>query len=341
MAGLMDRLMRLVRANVNDLIDQAEDPEKMIDQILREMQESIVMARAQVASMIAQEKELELEAAETKKLAVEWGKKAERAVTAGKDDLAREALRRKRDNEENSAIYTEQLGVQTQAVAKLKDQLRQLEAKYQTTLGARDSLVARQRRARAQRQVAEAVVVVTPLDPSSELDRMERKIRSEEAHAMAALEVGEDGLARGLPPDDTHPHLAHLVQHRTQKGGWIERLAVFCLFDLAGEESRRAAEVPGELAARVRRDATFRLPSVIADLGDQRREVGCHCVDVAADREPVWCHARCHVLTPRGSSPHRVHQRPARSNVTNQNGGPSGDRTQDRRIKSPLLCQLS
>lgn len=194
MAGMMDRLTRLIRANVNDLIDRAEDPEKMIDQILREMNESIVMARAQVAAMIAQEKELELDAAETKKLAGEWGKKAERAVTAGKDDLAREALRRKRDNEENSTIYAEQLVVQSQAVSKLKDQLRQLEAKYQTTLGARDTLIARQRRARAQRQVAEAVVVFTPLDPSSELDRMERKIRGEEARAMAALEVGEDSF---------------------------------------------------------------------------------------------------------------------------------------------------
>jgi phage shock protein A len=194
MAGIMDRLSRLIRANVNDLIDNAEDPEKMIDQILRDMQESTSMARAQVAAMIAQEKELELDAAETKNLAEEWGRKAERAVTASKDDLAREALRRKRDNEENSAIYTEQLAVQRQAVAKLKDQLRQLEAKYQATLGARDTLIARQRRARSQRQVAEAIVVFTPLDPSSELDRMERKIRSEEAHAMAALEIGEDSF---------------------------------------------------------------------------------------------------------------------------------------------------
>jgi phage shock protein A len=191
MAGLMDRLTRLIRANVNDLIDRAEDPEKMIDQILREMHENIVMARAQVAAMIAQEKELELDAAE---LAGEWGSKAERAVVAGKDDLAREALRRKRDNEENSAIYAEQLAAQTQAVAKLKDQLRQLEAKYQATLGSRDALIARQRRARAQRQVAEATVMVNPLDPSSELERMERKIRSEEAHAAAALEVGEDSF---------------------------------------------------------------------------------------------------------------------------------------------------
>jgi len=194
MAGIMDRLSRLIRANINDLIDNAEDPEKMIDQILRDMQESTSMARTQVAAMIAQEKGLELDAAETKKLAEEWARKAERAVAAGKDDLAREALRRKRDNEENSAIYSEQLGVQSQAVAKLKDQLRQLEAKYQATLGARDTLIARQRRARAQRQVAEALVVFTPLDPSTELDRMERKIRSEEAHAMAAVEVGEDSF---------------------------------------------------------------------------------------------------------------------------------------------------
>lgn len=194
MAGMMDRLGRLIRANVNELIDRAEDPEKMIDQILREMHDSIIMARAQVAAMIAQEKELELDASETRKLADEWGRKAERAVTAGKDDLAREALRRKRDNEENSRIYGEQLGVQTQAVTKLKDQLRQLEAKYQATLGARDTLVARQRRAHAQRQVAEAIVVVSPLDPSSELDRMERKIRGEEARAMAALEVGEESF---------------------------------------------------------------------------------------------------------------------------------------------------
>jgi phage shock protein A len=190
----MDRLTRLIRANVNDMIDQAEDPEKMIDQIIREMQDSIVTARSQVAAMIAQEKELELEVAETSKLASEWGKKAERAVGAGKDDLAREALRRKRDNDENSAIYQQQLDIQKQAVTKLKDQLRQLEAKYQATQGARDSLVARQRRAHATKQVADAIVVVTPLDPSSELDRMERKIRSQEAQAMASLEMGDESF---------------------------------------------------------------------------------------------------------------------------------------------------
>ena len=167
----------------------------MIDQILREMQESIVMARAQVAAMIAQEKELELEVAETKKLATEWGKKAERAVTAGKDDLAREALRRKRDNDENSAIYAEQLDVQTQAVTQAEGSAAA--ARGQVPDHARSPRLAGRPaapRAGHQRQVAEAIVVFTPLDPSSELDRMERKIRSEEAHAMAALEMGDESF---------------------------------------------------------------------------------------------------------------------------------------------------
>ena len=124
--GIMDRLSRLIRANVNDLIDQAEDPEKMLDQILRDMQSNMTTARAQVAAMIAQEKELEADLNETRRLANEWGAKAQRAVAAGKDDLAREALRRKRDNDENARVYEQQHQVQEQAVDKLKDQLRQL-----------------------------------------------------------------------------------------------------------------------------------------------------------------------------------------------------------------------
>jgi phage shock protein A len=176
------------------MIDRAEDPEKMIDQILRDMQENMIAARAQVAAMIAQEKELEADLTETRRLATEWGRKAERAVEAGKDDLAREALRRKHDNEENSRVYQQQLEVQESTVAKLKDQLRQLEAKYQSTLSHRDSLIARQRRARAQQQVATSLTVFTPYDPSAELERMERKIRGDEARAMAAIEIGEESF---------------------------------------------------------------------------------------------------------------------------------------------------
>ncbi len=187
--GILDRVSRLVRANVNDLIDKAEDPEKMIDQLLRDMQTNIGTARQTVASMIAQEKELEADLNETRQLSNEWGEKAKRAVGAGKDDLAREALRRKRDNDENTKVYEQQYAAQQQSVEKLKQQLRMLESKYQTTMGQRDSLIARQRRAKATKQVAQHTANLSPLDAGAELDRMERKIRSTEAEAAALNEM--------------------------------------------------------------------------------------------------------------------------------------------------------
>lgn len=188
--GILDRMSRLIRANINDLIDRAEDPEKMIDQILRDMEGNIRTARSQVAAMITQEKELEQDVNETTQLAAEWKEKAQRALNAGKEDLAREALRRKRDNEDNAKVYQQQYATQQQTVEKLKEQLRQLESKYQRTMSQRDSLIARQRRAEAQAKVAGMnTASLAPLDASAELDRMERKIRSTEAAALAQGEI--------------------------------------------------------------------------------------------------------------------------------------------------------
>ena len=187
--GILDRVSRLVRANINDLIDGAEDPEKMIDQILRDMQTNIATARSQVASMIAQEKELQADLAETRQLSTEWEEKAKRAIAAGKDDLAREALRRKRDNDENASIYQHQYETQRQTVEKLRQQLGLLESKYQSTLGQRDSLMARQRRAKASKQVGQFTSSLSPLDASSEIDRMERKIRGTESEAAALADL--------------------------------------------------------------------------------------------------------------------------------------------------------
>lgn len=190
--GITDRISRIVRANINDLLDRAEDPEVMIDQILRDMASGIDEARSQVASMVAQEKLLAGDLADAEKLSTAWNDKAERAVAAGKDDLAREALRRKRDSAQNAELYSEQLEVQRHAVSRLKGQLGELESKYQATLSQRDSLLARQKRARAQRQVTEQLSSFSPFDPTADLDRMERKIRQDEAEAAALLELDTD-----------------------------------------------------------------------------------------------------------------------------------------------------
>src|SRR6476646_10368150 len=112
--GIFDRVSRLLRANVNDALDNAEDPEKMLDQLIRDMTEELRGARGQVAAMIAQEKELASDKAESDRTAAEWQRRAELAVAQNKDDLAREALRRKRDADENARVYGDQLVAQQQ-----------------------------------------------------------------------------------------------------------------------------------------------------------------------------------------------------------------------------------
>ncbi|HYI15964.1 MAG TPA: PspA/IM30 family protein, partial [Thermomicrobiales bacterium] len=150
--GILDRMSRLIRANINDLIDRAEDPELMLNELLREMETNIRDARMQVANMIAQEKELEAELQDAQRDSREWERRAELAVTSGKDDLAREALRRRRDAESIATVYATQLTSQQEMVTKLKQQLKMLEAKHDEAESKRDVLIARHRATRAQRQ---------------------------------------------------------------------------------------------------------------------------------------------------------------------------------------------
>lgn len=192
--GILDRMSRLIRANVNDMIDRAEDPEKMLNELLREMDGSIRDARVQVANMIAQEKEIEADLRASQSDTREWGRRAELAVESGKDDLAREALRRKRDAEEISSVYAHQLNSQQEVVTTLKQQLTVLEAKYREAESKRGVLIARHRATQAQRAVTETLSTLPGLDSQSELSRMERRIRSEESRAQALSEMQGDNL---------------------------------------------------------------------------------------------------------------------------------------------------
>ncbi len=192
--GILDRMTRLIRANVNDMVDHAEDPAKMLDQLIREMNDQIHMARGQVAAMIAQEKELQMDYEQSAQHASEWERKAELAVTQGKDDLAREALRRKRDNAEHAEVYSSNLQSQQEMVTKLKSQLQQLETKYESARANRDVLIARQRRAEAVQKVSSTMSGLKSLEPGEELDRMERRIRSNEAKALAEQDLASDSM---------------------------------------------------------------------------------------------------------------------------------------------------
>lgn len=192
--GILERMSTIIRANVNELLDRAEDPEKMLNQLIRDMEEQIQQARSQVASMIAQEKELKADLEEARRLATEWASKAELAVRQGRDDLAREALRRKRDYESHVQVYESQYQSQTEMVARLKEQLAALESKYEKTLRDKDVLIARYKAARAQRKITQVGTELGSISPEAELQRMERKIRSEEARAAAEQELVQTSL---------------------------------------------------------------------------------------------------------------------------------------------------
>jgi phage shock protein A len=187
--GILDRLSTILRANINAMLDQAEDPEKTLDQLIRDMAAAIGEARGQVAEMIAQEKLLEADMERNSNLARDWGQKAELAVSRNADDLAKEALRRKIDYDNNAQAYQSQLQAQQQIVAKLKHDLNELENKYESAVRNREALIARHRRAVAQQKVAQTAAQLTTMDPSSELSRMEQRIRMEEARAAAISEV--------------------------------------------------------------------------------------------------------------------------------------------------------
>jgi phage shock protein A len=191
--GVFDRISRLVRANVNDALDNAEDPEKMLEQLIRDMTEEIRQARGQVATMIAQEKELAADKSEADRNAAEWQRRAELAVAQNKDDLAREALRRKRDSEENARIYGEQLTAQQTTVTRLKNQLQELDNKLGQMQSKRNALIARSRRAKAQQQVSETISNLPNGNAASEFERFERRIRTTESKAAASAELAELG----------------------------------------------------------------------------------------------------------------------------------------------------
>ena len=214
--GILDRVSTILRANINALLDQAEDPEKALDQLIRDMADAIGQARGSVAEMIAQEKLLEADMERNSTLAREWAQKAELAVNRGADDLAKEALRRKIDYDKNSQAYATQLQAQSDVVQKLKHDLEQLESKYESAVRNRDAMISRHRRALAQQKVAKTAAQLTTVDPTSELARMEERIRMEEARAAALTEVHsrpaslEDKFAALEQDDDLERQLADL-----------------------------------------------------------------------------------------------------------------------------------
>lgn len=205
---ILGRVAQLAKANINSLLDQAEDPQKMLDQLIRDYTNNIQEAEEAVATTIGNLRMLELDHKEDRDAADGWGtkaiaasKKADELRTGGSaveadkfDGLAKVALQRQLQSEREAKDAEPTIASQTEVVDKLKSGLDQMKIKLTQLQSKRDQLVARAKTAQAQNQMMDAAQSIDVLDPASELSRFEDKVRREEARAMGKQELAASSL---------------------------------------------------------------------------------------------------------------------------------------------------
>ena len=194
--AVLERVATLVRANLNDLIDRAEDPEKMIKQVILDMENQLLQVKTQVAISMADHHLLVKKQAEQADTAAEWMRKAELAVDKGEDDLARAALERYQSFTKMAESYTQQVTDQKQQVDTLRRALEQLEQKLTEARQKSDVLIAQHRRARALERASDAQLVMTGTGPAAGFDRMQRKVMHSAAVSQAKSELVADDVDR-------------------------------------------------------------------------------------------------------------------------------------------------
>lgn len=190
--SFFSRVSDIINANVSDLLDRAEDPEKMVKMLIYEMEEQIGTAREGVAKAIAGEKKLEANLTKNRSEAQQWHSKAEAAIGRGDEELARKCLARKKEHERIAESLQPQWERARQTSDSLKSDLRRMEEKLDEAIRRRDSLVARQMAAEAQREVQSVAPSLNRVQRSfAKFDRMERRVEDMEAEAAAVAELSD------------------------------------------------------------------------------------------------------------------------------------------------------
>jgi phage shock protein A len=206
--SILGRITQLLKANINALIDQAEDPQLLLDQLVRDYTNSIAEAESAVAQTIGNLRLMEQDHAEDVAAASDWGRKALAASAKGDelraagnaadadkfDNLAKIALGKQVSSENEAKNAEPTIASQTTVVDQLKAGLDGMRAKLSELTSKRDELVARSKTADAQRQVADAIGSIDILDPTSEISRFEDKIRREEAKVLGQQEIAASSL---------------------------------------------------------------------------------------------------------------------------------------------------
>ena len=207
-SSILGRVSQLVRANINAILDSAEDPEKMLDQLVRDFTDNIAEAEDAVAQTIGNLRLIEDDAREARAASVEWLDKAKAASRRADqlraennateadrfDELAKIALRRQLSFESQAATLETQVAAQTELATKLKDGLNKLRSKREELVQKRDELVSRAKMVQAQSQVQESLRSVNVMDPTSEIARYEERVRRQEAQVRGREEVAASSL---------------------------------------------------------------------------------------------------------------------------------------------------
>ena len=194
--GLLDRVWRVIRANINTLISGAEDPEKVLEQTVTDMQNDLVKLRQAVAQAIATQKRTERQCSQAQSTADEWYRRAQLALQKGQENLAREALTRRKSYQETATAMKVQVGQQKQVMERLKQNMRQLEQKISEAKLKKNMYIARARSAKASEKLNEILGTVNTGNALSAFDRMEEKVMQLEAKSEAIAELGTDSLEK-------------------------------------------------------------------------------------------------------------------------------------------------
>lgn len=209
--ALLERVRTLIRANLNDLIDKAEDPEKMLKQLILDMENQLMQVKTQVAVSIADQHMLEKKQQENAEKAVEWMHKAELAVDKKEDDLARAALERHQGYVQLTENFQEQVADQKVQVENLKSALGKLELKLTEARAKGDLLIAQQRRSRASLKASQARMSMGNTSKTAAFDRLQHRVMQSEAVSEAHAEMVEDNLEERLQNLDREDRINQLL----------------------------------------------------------------------------------------------------------------------------------
>jgi phage shock protein A len=210
--ALLERVSTLIRANLNDLIDRAEDPEKMIKQVILDMRNQLMQVKTQVAIAIADQHVLEKKQKENADKEAEWMRKAELAVDKKQDDLARAALERSMSYKQMTGSFDSLVADQKTEVDNLKSALHKLEQKLAEAESKSDALIAQHRRSRALSKASDAQMAIGDKSKVATFERMKSKVRHAEAVSKAKAEMANDNVEDKLAALEKQDEIEKLLK---------------------------------------------------------------------------------------------------------------------------------